>query len=139
MLASFSSLPKEKRKRNRPQSKPKYFKMFQMDDLKRDSLNDKIFRYVILNAHIKTDGFRGYTNLKEFVAKHTAKINPKEKGHIEHSWVHCAIGNLKRTISGIYHHVSETYLQNYLDEFIYKLNRRRAKCPFKNLLRACLV
>ena len=57
--------------------------MFQMDDLKRDSLIDKIFRYVKLNVHIKTDGFRVYTDLKEFVAKHTTKITPKEKGQIE--------------------------------------------------------
>jgi len=39
-------------------------------------------------------------------------------------WVHIAISNAKRTLLGIYHKIKGMYLQNYLDEFCYKLNRR---------------
>ena len=139
VLASYEQIPTEKQKRNRPKSYPKYFKMFQMEDLKRDSLNEKVFRYVKMETKIKSDAFKGYTDIKEFVKKHTAKVIPSKMGHIELPWVHCAIGNLKRTINGIYHHVSDIYLQNYLDEFVYKLNRRSSQCPFYNLLDAALV
>ena len=38
-------------------------------------------------------------------------------------WVHIAVSNAKRTLLGIYHKVKGKYLQLYLDEFCYKLNR----------------
>lgn len=139
VLASYEQIPTEKQKRNRPNSYPLYFKMFHMEDLKRESINETIFRYVKLSSHIKSDAYRGYTDLKHLIEKHTAKVTPSKVGHIELPWVHCAIGNLKRWIDGIFHHVSDIYLQNYLDEFIYKLNRRNFKKPFDHLLNACLV
>ena len=40
-------------------------------------------------------------------------------------WVHIAISNAKRTLLGIFHKIKGKYLQNYLNEFCYKLNRRR--------------
>lgn len=39
-------------------------------------------------------------------------------------WVHIAISNVKRNLLGIYHKIKGKYLQLYLDEFCYKLNRR---------------
>ena len=39
-------------------------------------------------------------------------------------WVHIAISNAKRTLLGMYHKIKGKYLQLYLDEFCYKLNRR---------------
>lgn len=39
-------------------------------------------------------------------------------------WVHIAISNAKRNLLGVYHKVKGKYLQLYLDEFCYKLNRR---------------
>ena len=35
-----------------------------------------------------------------------------------------AISNAKRTLLGMYHKIKGKYLQLYLDEFCYKLNRR---------------
>ena len=39
-------------------------------------------------------------------------------------WAHIAISNTKRIFLGVYHKMSSDYLQNYLNEFAYKLNRR---------------
>ena len=39
-------------------------------------------------------------------------------------WVHVLISNLKRFILGTYHGVGPRYLQEYLDEFMYRFNRR---------------
>ena len=39
-------------------------------------------------------------------------------------WVHIAISNAKRTLLGNYYKIKRKYLQLYLNEFIYKLNRR---------------
>ena len=39
-------------------------------------------------------------------------------------WVHITISNAKRTFTGNYHKIKRKYLQLYLNEFVYKLNRR---------------
>jgi hypothetical protein len=138
VLASYSKIPSKKRKKNRPSTNPGYFKVFHMESLDKLTINDTVFRYMKATCRLKTDGYKGYNDLGEFMKKHTAKITPPERGHIELPWSHCAIGNLKRGLDGIYHHVSEANLQNYLDEFVFKLNRRRAESPFLRLLNACL-
>lgn len=54
-------------------------------------------------------------------------------------WVHIAIGNLKAFLLGTFHGVTGTYLQEYLDEFVYRFNRRfrEAGLPLR-LLNACM-
>ncbi len=39
-------------------------------------------------------------------------------------WVHIAISNAKRMLLDIFHDIKPEYLQNYLNEFCYKFNRR---------------
>ena len=39
--------------------------------------------------------------------------------------IHIIISNLKRYLLGTYHGVSATYLQEYIDEFVFRFNRRR--------------
>ncbi len=39
-------------------------------------------------------------------------------------WVNIAISNAKRTLLGVFHKIKGKYLQLYLNEFCYKLNRR---------------
>ena len=39
-------------------------------------------------------------------------------------WVHITISNAKRNFVGTYHKIKKKYLQLYLNEFVYKLNRR---------------
>ena len=55
-------------------------------------------------------------------------------------WVHVAIGNLKAFLLGTYHGVSSKHLQEYLNEFCYRFNRRawEPELPLR-LLNACLT
>ncbi|MFT5736985.1 MAG: hypothetical protein ACJAU2_000215, partial [Maribacter sp.] len=39
-------------------------------------------------------------------------------------WVHITISNAKRNFVGTYPKIKKKYLQLYLNEFVYKLNRR---------------
>ncbi len=55
---------------------------------------------------------------------HISEISTKETTVKVLPWVHIAISNAKRTLLGIYHKIKGKYLQLYLDEFCYKLNRR---------------
>jgi len=54
--------------------------------------------------------------------KHSALEYARDGVHtntIEGFW-----GQLKRSINGTYHHVSKSYLQNYVDEFVFRYNHR---------------
>ena len=72
----------------------------------------------------KTDGWRGFNKLKEISSKHIKKVVlPKEASKVL-PWVHTMISNAKREFLGINHNMKDEYLQNYLNEFCYKTNRR---------------
>ncbi len=55
---------------------------------------------------------------------HEARVTPANKVDGGLPWVHIAIGNLKTFLLGTFHGVSGKYLQEYLDEFCYRFNRR---------------
>ena len=71
---------------------------------------------------------------------HAARVTPPDKAGEWLPWVHIAIGNLKAFLLGTYHGVSSKYLQEYLNEFCYRFNRRHweAELPLR-LLDACLT
>ena len=71
---------------------------------------------------------------------HAARVTPPDKAGEWLPWVHIAIGNLKAFLLGTYHGVSSKYLQEYLNEFCYRFNRREweAELPLR-LLNACLT
>lgn len=138
-LASYERTPSGRQKRNRPRNYPLFFKMFQWEDLKKQPLNETVFRYGKLTSHVKSFAHRVYSYLNERAEKHTFTTTSAKEGHMEPPCVHCAIGNVKGWINGIFHHVSEKYLEDYLDEFVYTLNRRNVKRPFDHLLNYSLV
>jgi transposase-like protein len=55
---------------------------------------------------------------------HIAKVTPPEMASEWLPWVHVVISNLKSYLLGTYHGISSRYVQEYLDEFCYRLNRR---------------
>lgn len=71
---------------------------------------------------------------------HAARVTPPDKAGEWLHWVHVAIGNLKAFLLGAYHGVSSKYLQEYLNEFCYRFNRRsyEPQLPAR-LLSACLA
>ena len=80
-----------------------------------------------------TDQATGYVDLKNLVDVHVS-FKSLYEGINELKWVHIAIANAKRTLLGIYHVVKEKFLQHYLDEFCFKLNRRYSSNLFDNLI-----
>lgn len=110
--------------KGRPNFYSKYVKMYQVEKLNSDTIEGKMKVEVTTDSTIKSDAFSGYSKLKFMFKKHHAKVTPPEKAHKMLPCVHTMIGNVKRFIDGILHHVDDDYLQNYLNEFCYKMNRR---------------
>ncbi len=71
-----------------------------------------------------SDKSTSYVNISNFVEAHITQKSDKSTTKETLKWVHIAISNAKRTLLGVYHKIKGKYLQAYLDEFCYKLNRR---------------
>lgn len=89
-----------------------------------ENVNQFIKRNTVRDVVLFTDRNTAYVNLEKVVDTHFTVAAGKEETNDTLRWVHKAISNLKRNLLGIYHMVTYKYLQNYLNEFVYKLNRR---------------
>ena len=54
--------------------------------------------------------------------------------HVVLPWVHRVFSNLKTWALGVYHGLRAKHLQSYLDEFVFRFNRRRTRhAAFRSL------
>ena len=55
--------------------------------------------------------------------------------HIVLPWIHVTFSNLKTWAKGVYHGLRRPHLQTYLDEFVFRFNRRHTHhAAFRSLL-----
>jgi predicted RNA-binding Zn-ribbon protein involved in translation (DUF1610 family) len=71
---------------------------------------------------VVSDGWSGYARLKE--VKHDPKVVGDVPAHLILPWVHRVFANAKRWALGVYHGLRPKHLQAYLDEFVFRFNRR---------------
>jgi transposase-like protein len=89
---------------------------------------------------IYTDGFKSFSGLTEAGFKHIARTQPlrsalRKGAHSAVPLADRAIGNLQQWLIGTYHGVSKPQLQVYLDEFVFRHNRRKTPAAaFQTLL-----
>lgn len=101
-----------------------FVKMITMDDLTATGINYELKKTIDTTSHIYTDGYHSYAGASEIVAQHTQQAVPAKQAHERLPWVHAMISNAKREFLGVHHSIGKGYLQSYLNEFCYKLNRR---------------
>lgn len=124
VLVMAESEEVKSKKHHRTNKRCGYFKMKVIENTEAGTINREVEKAVEPTAVATTDKYTCYSKLKEVVAEHQAvKCLPKE-AHKLLPWVHTAIGNAKRTLLCAYHRIDGKYLQNYLNEFCYRLNRR---------------
>jgi hypothetical protein len=117
----------EPRKQVNPNKKSRslgYIKMIVVDSLTNKEVNYEITKNVEFKSHIISDSFRGFSRVKEVVEKHTSEVVRPKECMKKLPWVHTMISNCKRQLLGTHHSINKKYLQTYLNEFCYKLNRR---------------
>ncbi len=117
-----------------------YIKMKVIEDLKAETITPIVNDNVSEKSILLTDNSNSYTDLKDIVLEHKAQIIPKEKIEEMLPWVHIAISNAKRMLLDIHHDIKPEFLQNYLNEYCYKFNRRYyGEALFDRLLKACVT
>ncbi|KAF7277664.1 hypothetical protein GWI33_000956 [Rhynchophorus ferrugineus] len=102
----------------------RYFKMKVLDSYKSEDIDKVVADNITKESVIFSDKSNSYVNMSDYVEVHVVEKSGKEVTNTTLKWVHIAIANAKRTLLGIYHRINGEYLQAYLDEFCYKLNRR---------------
>ena len=79
---------------------------------------------VVLDATVARDGTKSHIYFPKMLSEYIGReIDPKEIGKVL-PWGHTAISNSKSLMKNIYHGVKPEFLQEYLNEFCYKFNRR---------------
>lgn len=88
---------------------------------------------VAAGAKLKTDGWAGYPGTPGI--DHDPHVVGTMAAHLVLPWTHRVFANLKRWALGVYHGLRRNHLQSYLDEFVFRFNRRRTRhAAFRSLL-----
>lgn len=112
----------------------RFFKMKVLDSHKAEAVNNAIEQSIDFGAVVFSDQSKSYSDFSDYIEAHISEKSSKQTTVETLQWVHIAISNAKRNLLGVYHKISGRYLQCYLDEFVYKLNRRYFKSIFERLV-----
>ncbi len=118
------STPLENIKTGEKSSQCRYFKAKVLRDHTADGINETIQESLDEKSIVFTDKSTSYIDIANYVELHVTEKSDKNTTKETLKWVHIAISNAKRNLLGNYHKIKGKYLQLYLNEFIYKLNRR---------------
>ncbi len=100
------------------------------------TIGNFLHRNVTQGSIVKTDGWRGYSKTALSGYAHDPKIqgSPKNAPQLA-PHIHRVFSNLKTWLNGTHHGVEPKYLPGYLDEFVFRFNRRKTPmAAFQTLL-----
>lgn len=92
-------------------------------------------------SKVQTDGWRGYSETALLDYRHKVKVqdSPQSASRMA-PHIHRVFSNLKTWLLGTHHGVEPKYLQAYLDEFVFRFNRRQyPMAAFQTLLGITVV
>ena len=118
------STPLENMRTGEKSSQCRYFKMKVLYDHKADTINDVVEESFEEKSIVFSDKSTSYVNISDYVEIHMTEKSDNNVTKTTLKCVHIAISNTKRTLLGVFHKIKGKYLQLYLNEFCYKLNRR---------------
>jgi transposase-like protein len=109
-----------------------------LDGVSAYNLTSFLSRHLTPGVKVTTDGFLAYGFLSAYF-QHTPLIR-KSTGDDVLPKVHIVIANLKMWLRGTYNCLPSKHLQRYLDEFIFRFNRRwNLDTIFDKLLLRCVA
>lgn len=115
-------------------------RMTVIPDFKSVTLNAFVQQNVAPGAAIYTDGLKSFTGFEQLGFRHFPRTQPLQSDLRKGlksvvPLADRAIGNLQQWLIGTYHGVSREQLQVYLDEFVFRHNRRKTPmAAFQTLL-----
>ena len=113
----------DNRNRHRPDKKVKYLKMKVIENLRSETINEEVETGVETGTQVDTDDCSPYKKISPTIGHTAHKVNKTNLNKVL-PWVHKAISNAKRLLLDVHHRIDGDFLENYLNEFCYKFNRR---------------
>ena len=109
-------------------NRPRRIRAAPIADYTADTLGAFVRANVADRAVLRTDGNPSYRALAHGPEgyRHAPRVVGPMAGHVLLKWVHRVISNAKRWFTGTLHGVRRPHLQRYLDEFVFRWNRRRS-------------
>lgn len=105
-------------------SQCRYFKAKVLNSHTAGEINGVVQKSFDETSIVFTDDSTSYVDISDYVELHMSEKSTEELTKETLRWVHITISNAKRNLLGNYHKIKGKYLQLYLNEFVYKLNRR---------------
>ena len=124
VLVMAESTPLEDPNTGEQSSQCRYFKMKVLDGQSSNEIMTEVKESVVSESLVISDKSKLYHDLDKIVETHVSEYSSKETTNGSLKWVHIAITNAKNLFKGVFHKINREFLQNYLNEFCYKLNRR---------------
>jgi len=117
---------------------PLFAKIKVSDKLSMKTVKEFVDENIDSGSKISTDYFRIYNSLTDNGFEHDKYLSGTSECDQALDWAHTIISNAKTFILGTYHGLAQCHLQAYLDEYCYRLNRRKwLNQLFPRLLNAC--
>ena len=91
-------------------------------DYRAQTLQGFIQRTIVPGSNLVTDGNRSYASTPGYT--HDATVVRNLPAHVFLPWVHRVFANVKRWGTGVLHGFRKKYLGAYLNEFVFRWNRR---------------
>ena len=118
------SIPLEDIATGKTSNQVRYFKAKVLETDKSDEINNAMEESIDDKTIVFTDKSTSYVDIADYVELHITEKSSKDTTKETLKWVHIFISKAKRNLLGNYHKIKGKYLQLYLNEFVYKLNRR---------------
>ena len=113
--------------------RPGRLRLAVIEDFSAESLHAFLGGDVGTGSRAKTDGWPAYRGAPGL--SHEPHVVGVRAAHVVLPWIHRAFSNLKTWALGVYHGLRKKHLQAYLDEFVFRFNRRRNRhAAFRTLL-----
>ena len=105
---------------------PTYAKIRVVNAFTQDDINDSMVAVAEQGSTFLTDGLGAWRGLDQVGFEHKPEANANVPEGVEpFPCVHTLISNAKAWLAGTLHGLGATYLQDYLDEFCFRYNRRK--------------
>jgi transposase-like protein len=106
-----------------------------VEDLSAASLVPFVEAAVVPGSTVLTDGWQGYAPLRKAYDHRPSTVGDPKNASKLFPRVHRTFSNLKTWLNGTHHGVSSKHLPHYIDEFVFRFNRRRTPmAAFRSLL-----
>jgi len=101
---------------------PGRIRLAEINDFSATSLHGFLADNLAKDATAKTDGWAAYPGAKDI--NHEPHVVGPMAAHIVLPWIHRVFANFKTWALGVYHGLRRAHFQTYLNEFVFRFNRR---------------